>query len=487
MSSETEKQESIIFSPAFWAVMLGIFSIIHLFLGARRIKTSSTTRNFVTNAPCGILEGIRRLGDTKGPTFLLEMMGQCGSEIFKLRLPIKHGGMFIVGDPKAAREILLDSDTEKPRQIYRSFDNATKGKTIFTRTNKDMMWHHARKGSNPAFSSSEVKRLTRICNQRLVDWVESTLEPCIAKNETFDPSEEMARLLFYTIMEVGFEYTMEDAEYQLVSKALEVALTEFVFKQGANPLREIFGLLIPSRRRAHRAANDLNYFMSKVLKSYREKKDKSPNNTIIKLIVGNPEYKSDGERVSELLFFIIAGHDTTAYQISSILVLLAKHPEVADKLRIELARLDSSEWSKSDYLRFVISESSRLVPVAAMGSVRTAGRDFSFKDGAVKVPKGAIIALPQLLLNWNQDTFPNPDKFDPERWASPTQTAKEALMPFSLGKRNCIGQRLATTELYSCVPMLLSKYKFEVVEEGELIYFLTYKYQGARLRAARFE
>lgn len=147
--------------------------------------------------------------------------------------------------------------------------------------------------------------------------------------------------------------------------------------------------------------------------------------------------------------------------------------------------MDSSNWSNSEYLRCIIKESSRLVPVAAGGSGRIAGKDIYFKDGSLMIPKDAVVIISQILINLNPKVYPNPKKFDPERWLNPTKEAKDAYIPFALGKRNCIGQRLATTEIYSCIPLLFLRYKFEVVEEGKLSYLLTYKYEGTRLNAVK--
>jgi cytochrome P450 len=60
----------------------------------------------------------------------------------------------------------------------------------------------------------------------------------------------------------------------------------------------------------------------------------------------------------------------------------------------------------------------------------------------------------------------------------------DSVTPFTLGKRNCIGQALAKAELQSVLPMLVSKYRFELVEDGKADYFLALKISGgARLKA----
>ena len=58
---------------------------------------------------------------------------------------------------------------------------------------------------------------------------------------------------------------------------------------------------------------------------------------------------------------------------------------------------------------------------------------------------------------------------------------------FAKGKRNCVGQSLATAETSTVLPYVLSQYKLEIEEEGTLDYFLTLKFHGSRLKAVRVE
>lgn len=480
----SEQQDNSELSDLLYSCLIGIIAIVHLVLFTNRRCSDTNISMQVKVAPCGYFEGMRRFCAKDCPTFLVQMMKSCNCNIFKLRFPIKHGGIFIVGDPFIARKILLDPLSTKPHLIYGRFDKITTGKTFLNRQNNDPVFVHSKKGIAPAFSSREIKRINRICVERFQDWIEAKLGPSTARNETIDPSKEMLHLFLSTFLDSEFEYNATEAEVREVCENLEIAAIEFILKEG-NPFRKVFGLLIPARYRAFRAARDVSLFMSKVLNTYREKKDKSSNNTIIKLIANNPIYKNDKERLPDLVMMMMAGHDTTAYQLASTIILLAKHPKVADKLYSELSETDASEWSKSKYLDCVIKESSRLVPVSALAAIRTTSRAFYSRDGSVVIPKGAMANLNVHLLHHNPEVFSNPDTFDPERWMNPSQEAKDSMMLFSLGKRSCPGQRLALTEMYSCIPILFSKYKFEVVEHGKLQLFLTWKYEGVHLKAEK--
>jgi len=287
-------------------------------------------------------------------------------------------------------------------------------------------------------------------------------------------------------MESAFEYVPTQLEYTELVHDLECCLREFSFKQSTNPLRAALSRIIPEGRIAYKAAASVRGFCQKVLDAYRANPNKSPQNTLIKLTEENEDLVSDEQKISELSTYIIAGHDTTGYSLSTALVLLAKHPYVAEKVRESLPERPATK--PSEYLQYVMTECNRLIPVAATGSIRKAGRDFCFGTSTDKVyvSKGAILFLPQILPNRDASVFEDPDKFYPERWESATKEMKESILMFSLGKRNCIGQSLATAELNSVLPRLLSEYKFEIEIPGELDYFLTLKFAGTQLKATYY-
>jgi cytochrome P450 len=162
------------------------------------------------------------------------------------------------------------------------------------------------------------------------------------------------------------------------------------------------------------------------------------------------------------------------------MILLTKHPQYAKKLREELAK--SKSPADCEYLKFVLKESSRILPVGVLGSIRLAGRDFDAGKGEI-IPTGATIFMPQIAPNRNEDVFEDPETFNPDRWYNATPEMKNSLLTFSLGVRNCVGQALATAELDSILPRIVSEYDFEIEEEGSLEFFLTLKHVGTKLRA----
>ena len=89
---------------------------------------------------------------------------------------------------------------------------------------------------------------------------------------------------------------------------------------------------------------------------------------------------------------------------------------------------------------------------------------FFFIAGDYTVPAGASIALMPQGLHWNPRLYPEPHKFDPDRFLPERSAARHqyAYVPFSAGPRNCIGQKFAMMQLKVMTSILLRKFVFEV-------------------------
>uniref|UniRef100_A0AC34RBX2 Cytochrome P450 n=1 Tax=Panagrolaimus sp. JU765 TaxID=591449 RepID=A0AC34RBX2_9BILA len=87
--------------------------------------------------------------------------------------------------------------------------------------------------------------------------------------------------------------------------------------------------------------------------------------------------------------------------------------------------------------------------------------------GGHKIPKGTVI-VPQISnVLFNEQIFPEPFKFDPERFLDSSGNLKkiDELMPFGLGKRQCLGESLARMELFLILSNLFRH--FEVLPEKD--------------------
>ena len=247
-------------------------------------------------------------------------------------------------------------------------------------------------------------------------------------------------------------------------------------------------------REAQTAAGKIATTGQSVLDHYRETHSEAEiqsDTSIIGHLIRGP-YPSDLDRVADVTIFMLAGHDTTAYQLSWIIIELARHPEVVKTLREELDNAftpvgprdcTASQLSKLDYLSKVVKEGMRLWPVVANGSQRRILVDIPYKEYII--PKGATLAMNNFAMF--RIGIQDGNEFIPERWndGNPDEhKLKELFIPFASGKRNCVGQALALLELKLVIATLFHSYNFEIVGEFEEEVTLTMKPKNADLRVS---
>lgn len=155
---------------------------------------------------------------------------------------------------------------------------------------------------------------------------------------------------------------------------------------------------------------------------------------------------------------MFAGTDSTGMNLATIVFMLAKHPEVYERLKKELAEPHPTEddLQSLPYLRGVIKEGLRLSmanPSRLPRMVPIPG--WTFKD--IYFPAGTEVSCTPFELHFNNDVFEDAHKFRPERWLDPSEAMTRDTIPFGLGLRQCIARNLATMELFCAVQRLVEE------------------------------
>lgn len=151
----------------------------------------------------------------------------------------------------------------------------------------------------------------------------------------------------------------------------------------------------------------------------------------------------------ELVTMLVAGHETTATTLAWTLGYLLREPALVARLKEEAAtaieggQLQPERVNKLPLLEATIKEGMRLRPVAPM-----TGRLLKkpIKVGEYDVPAGCVVAPGIYLAHRRPSVFPEPDRFDPDRFLRARPGPNEWL-PFGGGNRRCIGAAFATYEM----------------------------------------
>ncbi|XP_077538240.1 cytochrome P450 3A5-like isoform X2 [Haemaphysalis longicornis] len=176
---------------------------------------------------------------------------------------------------------------------------------------------------------------------------------------------------------------------------------------------------------------------------------------------------STEEIITTASALFVAGFETTATALSYVTFVVAKYPEVQERLRREIVDavaangvLDfETTMKKTKYLAQVVDEALRLYPPAVTFSTRRAKEDFQWNG--IKFQAGTCFIVPQYHVQRDPRYCTNPLDFDPERF-SVEHDAIVRHMPFGVGPRNCVGMRLALLKIRYTIARLLLKYRLEL-------------------------
>jgi cytochrome P450 len=221
-------------------------------------------------------------------------------------------------------------------------------------------------------------------------------------------------------------------------------------KTGRAKLDEIVYRLINDRRGCEEKRGDL---LSMLLTHDKEEGDAG---------------MTDQQVRDQMVTILIAGHDTTAAALTWTWYLLSEHPEVEARLHEELDdvlgnRLPTfADTQALPFTENVIRESLRIYPPVWM-MWRRAVEDYEV-DGYI-APARSIVVMSQHVMHRDARYFPEPLRFDPERWTREFKAAlpKYTYFPFGGGPRQCIGESFAWMEAILLIATLAQQWKFRLV------------------------
>ncbi|XP_038067034.1 cytochrome P450 3A6-like [Patiria miniata] len=178
--------------------------------------------------------------------------------------------------------------------------------------------------------------------------------------------------------------------------------------------------------------------------------------------------------MAQAVTFFLAGYETTNTLLCFTAYLLATNQDTQEKLHAEIDNLAPTRdnlgydvIAKMEYLDMVINESLRMYP-PAVAFERMCNETFSYEG--LTIEKGINVMVSLWTLHYDEEFWPNPTKFDPERFSPENKASIKpcTYMPFGFGPRNCIGMRFALLEAKMALVRVLQQYRFDVCSETEI-------------------
>ncbi|EDL48411.1 cytochrome P450 [Erythrobacter sp. SD-21] len=185
------------------------------------------------------------------------------------------------------------------------------------------------------------------------------------------------------------------------------------------------------------------------------------------------------EVVDHMNFLMMAAHDTITSSATSLIWLLAKHPDWQEKLRQEVESvtggigadgrprdLDYDDMGKLELLEMAFKEALRMVPPVP-STPRRALREFEF--GGYRIPAGTHVGINAYFVHHEEENWDNPHAFDPMHFTPEKVKArhKYAWVPFGGGAHMCLGLHFAYMQVKILMAQLLPRYRIELVQEPD--------------------
>jgi cytochrome P450 len=180
------------------------------------------------------------------------------------------------------------------------------------------------------------------------------------------------------------------------------------------------------------------------------------------------EMFTDEEIISQMIFVMMASHDTTTSTLTSMIYETARHPDWQDRMFAEAEAfyaagpMEYGRLKELHTIRMVLNECLRLHP-ALVVLPRQSVRSFTYKG--YRIPAGTKVAVSPSLSHLDPDIWTDPEKFDPERFGEERAEHKKvpySFIPFGAGRHICIGKYFAEMEAILTMSCLVRRFRWSV-------------------------
>ncbi|CAB4578369.1 MAG: cytochrome P450 [Actinobacteria bacterium] len=407
--------------------------------------------------PAQMVRGIAEIRSA-APDFLSDLRDQYGK---LLQFPIPKPLTYLVSDPAWVDYVLRTNAKNygKATIQYRTLALVT-GYGLLAADNT--AWREQRRMLQPAFHHDVVAGVVQH-SVAATSQVLSKLDNSV--NTEIDLDHEMMQLALNVVGSALF-----GSDFQLRAKSVVSATLkglDVVVSRARTPIFPPKWVPTPLNLKLQRANKTLERAVDQIVTAAEQ----TPQlNTISQLLVtelsaGNI---TRSQVRDELVTFIVAGHETVASALSWALHLLSLNQDVQHRLAAEAVEVlgqrdpEFADYAKLKYAKAVFNEAMRLYPPAWVLTRNAIAAD---EIDGVEIAPGSLIVISPWVVHRDKTAWPDPTKFDPDRFLTEDRIPSGAFIPFGLGNRMCIGRDFAMFEGVIALAMLARKFKFDPVNK----------------------
>ena len=406
----------------------------------------------------GLLPQLRR--DVLG---VLEAAGREQGDLVRLALPGRRP-VFLLGSPGHVRHVLQDNHGNYRRAPFHDKLKPVLGEGLVTSDGD--LWRRQRRLVQPAFATGRVRSFVPIMAEAAINLARRWREAA-ATGTAVDVDAGMSDLALRIIGRAMFG---DPGGHGEIGPAVRVVQERIAARFWALVGLPDF-LPTPANLRFRHALAVLDAAVGRIIATRQHAAGQGDDLLGRLLSARNPETGAGMTRRQvrdEVMTMFLAGHETSAAGLTWTWFLLARHPEMAERVQAEaagvLAGRDAPEQGDLDRLpltRAAVQEALRLYPPVPWFARLAAGPD---RIGGHEVPAGSILLVSPYVVQRDPRHWPAPETFEPGRFlgSGPTQRPAYSYFPFGGGPRACVGQHFAMTEMLVVVAALAARFRLTV-------------------------
>ncbi|UQA63364.1 cytochrome P450 [Polyangium aurulentum] len=253
-------------------------------------------------------------------------------------------------------------------------------------------------------------------------------------------------------------------------------ILEGMYHQMLAPVELWQKLPLPGNLRFNRAFRRTRAAVDQIIDDYR-RAGVDHGDLLSTLLAARDEDTGEGmtnrEIRDQIMTLLLAGTETAAATLAWAFHLLGQHSEIERRLHAEVDEVLSGRVAGFDdvpklgYTQRVISETLRLYPPTWLLSRRTTEE---VTLGGHRLAPGTNILFSLYALQRDPDLFPDPERFDPDRWLPDRSKAvpRGAMLPFGAGQRKCIGEAFGVTEATIVLSTLTGRFRLRPIQGAKI-------------------
>lgn len=331
-------------------------------------------------------------------------------------------------------------------------------------------WQARRRTIQPLFTAHRVAEF----DEPMRIEIDRLLERWVAQEQVRDPIDLHSDITQFTLRVVSRVLLGGDADamlgtisstYPVLNRQVLRRLTSLVPLSDRVPL--------PSNRRAHAAKARLFGAAREVVHGRATSVATPGDGDLLDRLLAarDPETGatlSEEEVVSEVVTFLLAGHETTATALTATLHLLARHPDIQERLHEDVIEVigggtpGATDVPQLEAVASVFNEGLRLYP-PVWGLPRLAAADDTVSG--YRLPEDRMVMLPQWVTQRDPRWWDAPEQFQPDRWGADGQSDRHryAWFPFGGGPRACVGRHFALQEAVMLLATIVQRFRLRPV------------------------